>query len=62
MSTVDARAVLRVINSMGYKNVSTDELKEFTKGKYVIHFDREQYPNKSNTFSISFRSQKVDEI
>lgn len=29
---VDSRSVLQIINGMGYKNVSTDELKEFTKG------------------------------
>lgn len=36
---VDSRSVLRIVNGMGYKNVSTDELKEFTKGKQSsLHF------------------------
>lgn len=29
---VEPKKVLRLINSMGYKNVSATELKEFTKG------------------------------
>lgn len=32
-SDVDPKRVLQLINSMGYKNVSAQELKGFTKGK-----------------------------
>lgn len=31
---VEPRKVLQLMNSMGYKNVSATELKEFTKGKF----------------------------
>lgn len=31
--SVDPRRVLKLINNMGYKNISANELKEFTKGK-----------------------------
>lgn len=33
--SVDPKKVLKIINSMGYKNVSVDQLKSFTKGLFL---------------------------
>lgn len=36
MSTsIEPKKVLQLINSMGYKNVSASELKQFTKGMFT---------------------------
>lgn len=33
-AAIEPKKVLHLINSMGYKNVSATELKEFTKGNF----------------------------
>lgn len=38
-NNVEPKKVLQMINSMGYKNVSASELKQFTKGNFVIKND-----------------------
>lgn len=35
-SQVNPRKVLKLVNSLGYKNVTANELKEFTKGKQKL--------------------------
>lgn len=32
-NSVDAKEVLKLMNGLGYKNITAHELKEFTKGK-----------------------------
>lgn len=58
-NTVDPKRVLKIINSMGYKNVSAQELKQFTNGKFIqIHYSDAFF----NEFSFYFRLEKTDEI
>lgn len=54
--TVEPKRVLQLINSMGYKNVSATELKEFTKGKFcgLNRFDAYLM------ICFGFRCEKID--
>lgn len=38
-NSVDPKEVLKLMNGLGYKNITANELKEFTKGKQ-IHFNQ----------------------